>query len=202
MNQWTRPTGRRTLAVAATVVALLVASNISATIFWHLTGGVGLLDLDGGQNLTHPGTAQPLPAPGTPARTLAILSAYGPHARLAHTLLLCSLDLVFPAAVATMGWTTIAWARTRWTARARRSALIVAGAMSLSYLLADWGENLTELLLLSGRRGRVVDLLPHLTAIKLKAFTVMLATMLAAAALRGFRHRNHEKLPPQSPAPR
>jgi hypothetical protein len=200
MNRWTRPTGRRALAVTGTVLALLVASNISATIFWHLTGGVGLLDLDGGENLAQPGTAQPLPAHGTPARVLALLSAYGPHARLAHTLLLCSLDLVFPAAVATMGWTAIAWAGTRATAPVRRGTLIVAGAVSLTYLLADWGENLTELLLLSDRRGPAVDLLPHLTAIKLEAIAVMLATMLAATALRRLRHRNHQTPRPQAPA--
>lgn len=196
MKGWLHPSGRRVLATVGGAVALLVLSNVSATIFWRLNGGVGLLDLDGGENLFQPDTAQAFPTKGTSTRVLAILAAYSPNARLMHTVALCSLDLVFPAAVALMGWVTIAWACSRPDRDTPRWCLAVAGVLSLSYLVTDWGENLTELALLWGRRGAAVDLLPTLSALKLEMFAVVVMAMAAAILARAVRRLTG---PPRQP---
>jgi len=170
-------------------IGLAVISNISATFFFHLTGGVGLLDLDGGANLLHPSAGRTLPPAGTPDRILAILTAYSSQARMVHSVLLCTLDLVFPPALALTGWTTIAWATKMWSPRWRTGAHLTGATLALAYLCADWAENVTELFLLAGHRGIAVTALPHLTATKLDVFALLAVVALGAAAVDGLRRR-------------
>jgi hypothetical protein len=182
--------------VVGAAVGLALVSNLVATLFWQRTGGVGLLDLDGGANLLHPEAGRPLPPAGTAERTLAIVTAYTGGARVAHAVLLCTLDLVFPLALAAAGWTTIARAAGSWSPRWRTAALVAGAGLALAYLGADWGENVTELLLLAGRRGAAVTTLPHLSALKLQVFAVMALAMLAAtgvSALGGARRRRRDR---------
>lgn len=200
MSTWRNPDGRRSLAVLGAAVGLVVISNITATIFWHLAGGVGLLDLDGGANLLHPAAGPQLPAPGTPARILAILASYTPHDRLIHDLLLCTLDLVFPPLLGLTGWTTIAWASRAWPVRRRAGARLIGATLALAYLSADWAENVTELLLLAGHRGNVVSVLPHLTNAKLDLFAVMAAATLAAVATHALVRTRTRTRPADLPA--
>jgi hypothetical protein len=201
VSVWKDPSGRRTLTVLGATIGLAVISNLTATIFWHLTGGVGLLDLDGGANLLHPGAARPLPAPGTAERIQAILAAYTPHTRLIHAALLGSLDLVFPPLIGLTGWTTIAWASRSWAGRRRITARLLGAALALGYLGTDWAENATELLLLTGHRGRAVQALPHLTTGKLNVVAVLaavaLTTVTAQVLIRTWRTRSHPTSTPR-----
>jgi hypothetical protein len=182
VTTWRNPGGRRALTVLGATIGLAVISNITATIFWHLTGGIGLLDLDGGANLLHPAAARPLPAPGTAERIQAILAAYTPHTRLIHAALLCSLDLLFPPLIGLTGWTTIAWASRSWAGRWHTAARLLGVALALGYLCTDWAENATELLLLTGHRGNAVRTLPHLTSGKLNVVAVLAAVAVATVA--------------------
>jgi hypothetical protein len=184
VTAWRNPDGRRALTVLGVTVGLAVISNITATIFWHLTGGVGLLDLDGGANLLQPAAAHPLPAAGTPTRVRAILAAYTPQARLIHAVLLCTLDLAFPLLIGLTGWTTIAWASRTWTGHWRTGVRLSGAALALTYSCVDWAENVTELLLLAGRRGELVRVLPHLAAGKLTVVAVMAAAAIVVVTVR------------------
>lgn len=185
MTRWPRPTGRTALRMVILSIGLLILSNVVATVFWHLDGGVGLLDLDGGANLAQPWAAIDLQPPGTPQRTLAILASYGPAARTAHAIILMTLDLAFPPTLALTGWIVAGWASRTWPAAARSAAMLVAGLASSAYLVLDLGENLTELILLAGRSGAAADLLPLLTGAKSQAFAAMAASAVALAAIHG-----------------
>lgn len=200
VNTWANPSGRRALNVLGVTAILVVISNISATAFWHLNGGVGLLDLDGAANLLQPAVAHPVPAPGSPARIEAVLALYTPAARFVHVLLLCTLDLVFPPLLGFAGWTTIAWASRSMKTRWRTGARLLGAALAVAYPCADWSENMTELLLLSGYRGAAVDVLPHLTTAKLNALIVMaVVAITTVTAQTVLRHQPGGTSPAPSP---
>ncbi len=184
---WLHPTGPRVVGTVGAFLMLIVTSNIVATFFWRSTGGVGFLDMDGGENVLQPNTGPPFPAAGTEARTQALLDAYSANARSLHMVATCTLDLIFPAAIAVMCWVTIVWACTRPDGDRPRWCLWVAGGLAIAYLVADWGENLIELYLLGGGRGAAVNLLHQVTSAKLGVFAavaIAMAVFILARALR------------------
>jgi hypothetical protein len=185
MRSWMHPSGRHALWSVGIFAVLLVASNVSATLFWQFAGGVGLLDLDGGANLFQPEAALQLPPKATPARVLAILAAYSANARLAHALALVSLDLLFPAAVAVMAWATIVWACGRPGRDEPRWCRLAAGILAVAYLVSDWGENVIELLILAGVRGGLAEALTIVSAAKMGVFATVAVAMGVAALVRG-----------------
>jgi hypothetical protein len=144
------PSGALVLATAAATLLQLLAANIMSTVFWHLAGGVGELDLDGGANLFHAATKIPLPPAGTPQRLIAIVHAYPASAVALHTWLTCSLDFVLPPTVALLAWVTLRWSANRVSGTPRTILTITGGVLAVAYLLADWTENVLELLLLTG----------------------------------------------------
>jgi hypothetical protein len=182
-----RPTGR--VAITATVLALtlLVVSNVAASLFWTAAGGVGLLDLSGGANLLDPHAAIALPASG-PERLLAIRDAYTPAAAQVHAWLLCTLDLVFPAAIGLMGWSVVAWASHLLPRRPQRVLRALGATAGIFYPAADWTENVLELALLAGHDGAATSLV-IVTPAKTAVFAAMLILMTAALVTRLVRLR-------------
>lgn len=184
LTRWARPSGRRVLAVLGVFVGLFVVSSIGATAFWSSTGGVGILDIDGGANLFQPDTARPFPPKGTGLRVLAILASYDATARLAHVVMTCTLDLLLPLSIAALCWVGVVWAwgRARWVR-------VAAGTLAISYLLVDWGENCLELYLLAGGRGAAVDVLPVVSQLKLVLFALVAAAIIIGVVTRWLRRR-------------
>lgn len=131
---------RRVLVSFLALLASMVAINVAATVFYHSTGGLGLLDLGGGANLFDGRPAY------TPAGAHALLAGYGPAGRTHHTVLLLTADLAFPAIVAWFGTLALRHA-------ARLAGLPPAGRrwlvlLPLAYLVSDYTENGLELVLL------------------------------------------------------
>lgn len=188
LTGWVRPSGRRVLAVLGAFCGLLALSNVVGTIFWHSTGGVGILDIDGGANLFQPDTGRQFPPKGTGLRVLAILGSYDANARLAHAVMTCTLDLLLPLSIAALCWVGVVWG---WSSRGRVSqwVRIVAGLLSIAYLVSDWGENCLELYLLGGGRGAAVDILPVTSQVKLVLFGVVAAAVVVAVVARRLRRR-------------
>lgn len=184
LTGWARPSGRRVLAVLGVFVGLFVVSSIGATVFWSSTGGVGILDIDGGANLFQPDTARPFPPKGTGLRVLAILASYDAGARLAHIVMTCTLDLLLPLSIAALCWVGVVWAwgRARWVR-------VAAGTLAIAYLLVDWGENCLELYLLAGGRGAAVDVLPVVSQLKLVLFALVAAASIIGVVTRWLRRR-------------
>ena len=88
---------RRVLLSFGALLVSLVAVNVTGTIFYHSTGGFGLLDLNGGANLLDGRPAY------TPAGAHALLAGYGPAGRTHHVVLILAADIVFPAILALFG---------------------------------------------------------------------------------------------------
>ncbi len=188
LTGWARPSGRRVLAVLGAFVGLLVLSSVLATAFWWSTGGVGILDLDGGANLFQQDTRRPFPPKGTGLRVLAILSSYDATARLTHAVMTCTLDLLFPLSIAALCWVGVVWG---WSGRgdAPRGVRVGAGLLALVYLVSDWGENCLELYVLGGGRGAALGILPVVSQLKLGLFALVTLAVLVSVGARGVRRR-------------
>ena len=179
-----RPTGRVALWLTGVAVLLFVVSNVMATWFWHQAGGVGLLDTDGGANLFSASTAISLPPAGTADRVLAIAHAYSSSMATTHIWLTCSLDLIFPLAVALMGWTVVAWAvRPLKSAPLRKGLSVIGAVLAVSYLVADWSENASEVLILTGADA-LASIKPYLSQGKMTIFGALAVVMFVSLACR------------------
>lgn len=188
LTGWARPSGRRVLVVLGAFVGLLAASNVAGTIFWQSTGGVGILDIDGGANLFQPDTARPFPPKGTGLRVLAILGSYDLNARLAHGVMTCTLDLLLPLSIAALCWVGVVWG---WSSRGEAPGWVRVGAglVAVAYLVSDWGENCLELYLLTGGRGAAIDVLPVVSQVKLGLFGLVGVGVIFALIARWLRRR-------------
>lgn len=175
---------RRLLLWFVALIVSLVVVNVSATVFYHSTGGFGLLDLNGGANLLDSRPAH------TPAGAHALLTGYGPTGRSRHAVLILTADIIFPAVVAMFG-----------ALAARHAARLVGLApvirrwlvlLPLAYLLSDYTENALELALLyqfPTEPARLASLASAATAVKSALSTLMLAVIVVGYLLAVIRRR-------------
>ena len=168
-------------------VALMAVSNIAASLFWDFTGGLGLLDLDGGRNIAQPEAGVELSAQGTPERISELLGLYSSEARGVHAAITLTLDLVFPLALALSGVAVTRWFAGRLI-RGRRAVLIAGAVIAWTYAAVDWSENLVELLLLAGASNALVVPLTVLTAVKLMLGPVVLLGIALAPSIVAVAH--------------
>lgn len=193
------PRGRTAGLLAASAALLLLVSNLVATAFWTASGGLGLLDLDGGANLLQPDPAPAMPPGGTADRVLALVAGYPPESVVIHTVLLLSLDVLTPLAIAATIATVPAWAA-RGLPRAPRLALTgLALTLAVVSVTADLGENVLELIALHSDPHRVAALLPPVAAVKTTVdgigFLLALVSAASVAVARMTRARRTDSSP-------
>lgn len=125
--------GRNTVIALAVFILALCAINVVATLFYHATGGYGILDLGGGANLFDDRGSY------TPARAYTIISHYG-QAGIHRYYGILVADIFFPITLGLFALLSLLWALKRIAPR--RQWLYLLALVPPAYTLADWMENL------------------------------------------------------------
>jgi len=124
--------GRRVLISLGIFLVMLLAMNLAATWFYHVTGGYGMLDLGGGANLFDDRGSY------TPGRAYTLIAHYGQSGRHVYYALLMA-DMFFPPLFGIFAVLAMTRALAVLVSARRRPYLLLL--LPLAYVLADWCEN-------------------------------------------------------------
>ena len=119
------------IALLVFIIALS-GMNIAATLFYHASGGYGILDLGGGANLLDDRGSY------TPARAYMLIAHYG-EAGIHHYYGLLIADMFFPPTLGVFALLAIVWGIARIAPQRHWPYLLAL--LPLAYTVADWTEN-------------------------------------------------------------
>jgi hypothetical protein len=124
--------GRNVCIALSVFLVALMAMNVAATLFYHASGGYGILDLGGGANLFDDRGSY------TPTRAYLLIAHYG-QSGIHYYYGLLIADLFFPVILGMFALLAIIRALGHIVSSQRWPYLLAL--LPLAYVLADWSEN-------------------------------------------------------------
>lgn len=182
IRNW-KPTGVQALFAFGLGVFLLFAANLIAVAFWNWNGGVGFLDFEGGQGSFDASIAAGFPDEGTAERVSAVVAHYSESAKSFHSIFTGVYDTVLPLTSFAMFVVPTLWA-IRPLGKRLKTALTVGGlTFGLIYVLGEYSENITQLILLNSSSTALAGFLAVPTAVKEGGTAVSMLILLVSLAI-------------------